>query len=273
MDERERIALLSSIFASSQIGDDAAIIGDMVVSVDAVVEDVHFKRAWLSLHDLGYRATMAALSDIAAMGAQPCGVLSSLSLPAELSDDELRRLAEGQDEAARACGSQVIGGNLTVGDALCIHTTVLGRAEKPLLRRGAQPGDLLLAAGDLGLAARGLRALQEGRDDPDAIAAWRRPTARIREGLAAAAAGAHAAIDVSDGLSLDASRFGLKVIFDDALAEQLAAGPGGEDYALLVAAPAAIDGFRQIGRLEAGTGVFCADRRIEVLGWDHFASG
>jgi thiamine-monophosphate kinase len=309
--ERERIDLLRAIFAGSEgsvlvdIGDDAAVLdprAPVAWSVDAVVEDVHFRREWLSLRDLGFKASMAAASDLAAMGARPLGALASLVLPATFSDADLNELAEGQAEACTALGMRLVGGNLARGPSLSVTTTVLGACGPHVMRRsGAQVGDALYCAGPPGLAAAGLRALQSNRSDPvlaPALAAWRRPIARIAEGLRALPS-AHAAIDVSDGLSLDASRLldgsldgALDVVLEativspelaaaagalgvDALALALA---GGEDYALLVAAPPAttLEGFARVGRFEGGSGNVWLEeagsrRRIEPQGFDHFA--
>ncbi|MBW2454157.1 MAG: thiamine-phosphate kinase [Deltaproteobacteria bacterium] len=326
MNERERIELLRGVLASGAatgggaqalvgIGDDAAVLDlggtRLAWSVDVAVEDVHFRRGWLTLRQLGFKSAMAALSDLAAMAARPCGVLSSLVLPPELSDDELSELAAGQKEACEALGTQVVGGNLARGAALSITTGVLGVVGPHLLeRQGAKPGDRLWAAGPLGLAAAGVAALEGGadRDDPvlaPALAAWRAPQARLDEALAVAAA-AHAGIDVSDGLALDAARLcaptgvegaGLKVVLDAesilgsdlvAAARRLGQDPlelalhGGEDYALLVAAPAGLEvaGLRSIGHFvpaepaEAPVWLL-ADGVAEPVvarGFDHFGS-
>lgn len=296
MNEWERIAALRDIFqadpcpseghVSLGIGDDAAALavdGTLVVSVDAMVEHVHFERAWLSMEDLGYKAAMAALSDLAAMGARPVGSLGSLALPANVSDADLEALARGQQAAMVEVGARVIGGNLARAAELSIHTTVLGATDAPLRRDGARPGDGVFVAGELGLAAAGLRALRDRRDGPEAwVNAWRRPRARIAEGLRAAEV-ASAAIDVSDGLAADvghlATASGLAVVLDrGALFEpslELALY-GGEDYALVITAAAPVPGFRRIGSCEAGTGVWLAHdghrEPLEARGWDHFAA-
>jgi thiamine-monophosphate kinase len=291
--EIERIALLKAIFARARdgielgIGDDAALVrarGSLAVSVDALVEGTHFRRGWLSFEDLGYKATMAALSDLAAMGAEALGVLSALCLPDDVADADLEALARGQAAACDEVGAAVIGGNLARGDRLSITTTVLGEAERPMRRAGARPGDLLLLSGELGLAAAAVRALSRGEAPVrEAASAWRRPRARITDGRRAAAV-AHAAIDVSDGLALDLSRLAeaseVAVVVDAAAI----AGPatldlalhGGEDYALVVASPVPIDGFARIGRCERYEGTRAWLERagelepLEPRGFDHF---
>lgn len=274
------------------IGDDAAVLaGGLVLSVDAQVEHVHFERAWLDDAAIGYRAFVAALSDLAAMGALPRAALSSLILP----DAALATaVAAGQAEAAREYACPVVGGNLSRGDVLSITTTVLGHAEAPLTRGGAQPGHTVFVAGDLGAAAAGLRAhqLQDTRF-ARVRSAWARPTARIAEGIAAARF-ASAAIDLSDGLLQDAGHLaagsGVRLALSRAAlqpfavalhaeAQALVADPwdwvlrGGEDYALLItssgAAPA---GFVAIGTVVAGDGITLDGETVAGAGHDHFAA-
>lgn len=310
--EQERIEKLARLFNASPapyvhvgIGDDAAVLeparGKLVWTVDASVEGVHFRRDFLSFEDIGYRSMMAATSDLAAMGASPRGALSALVLPRELADAELEALARGQDQAARAVGMAVLGGNLARGTELSITTTVLGEAEHPLLREGARPSDVLAVAGPVGMARAGLLALQKGLSSPaleEAIQAWRRPLARMEAGHAAGPV-AHAAIDLSDGLSLDASRLGkasgVGVVLDAAAllaqggeallaaAQALAEDPlelmleGGEDYAVLIACPRerVPAGFAVVGECVEARGLWLRGeggemREIGVRGFDHF---
>jgi len=287
------------------IGDDAAVLlpgtARLVWTIDAAVDGVHFRREWMSLEDVGWRSLMAAASDLAAMGASPRGVLSALVLPPHVDDADLEALARGQAEAARALGTAVLGGNLSGGTELSITTCVLGEATSPILRAGAKEGDVVAISGDVGLSAAGLEALRRDTEVPrlaPAIAAYRRPRALIDRGLAAVGL-AHAAIDLSDGLALDASRLGaesgLAMIFDStSLARALPKAVedaaallsldalelalfGGEDYALLATfAPGALaPDFTPVGRCAAGTGVWLemgdgSRREIEPRGFDHF---
>lgn len=283
--EEQRIDQLAEIFQASDpavtvgIGDDAAVLAPvaapLVWTVDAAVEGTHFRREWLSFEDIGYRSTMAAASDLAAMGAEPLGVLAALVLPDDVGDAELAALARGQHEAATSLGTAVIGGNLARGRELSITTTALGRTPTPLLRRGARPGDALWLIGPVGLAAAGLRLLMAGHPIEDdaaraCVEAWRRPRARIPSGLAMRTA-ATAAVDVSDGLARDVGHLarasGVRAVLDvarleaallTAVADRLGVPPldlalfGGEDYALAFAAPedARVPGALRIGRLE-----------------------
>jgi thiamine-monophosphate kinase len=195
--------------ASHGIGDDAAVLdvpagARLVASTDATVENVHFRRGWLSPREIGFRAATAALSDLAAMAASPLAMLVAMSVPVDWRP-VVGEIADGLGEAARAFGAPITGGNLTGGSELAITVTVLGSAAHVLRRDGAKPGDLLYVTGALGGPGAALRAWDRG-GSPSAEhhARFARPTARIREAAWLAAHGAHAAIDVSDGLFADA---------------------------------------------------------------------
>jgi len=279
LNEREKIdriaALLGAGGARIGIGDDAAVIdhagGPLVLTVDEQVEGTHFERALLSFEDVGYRATMAAASDLAAMGARPLAALAAWVLPKDFADSDVEAIARGQRQACDEIGAKVVGGNLARGPVVSIATTWIGSCESPITRAGAKPGDAVWLCGAVGLAAAGLRALKAGTPAPEEmIRAWRRPRARIAEGLRMSQI-ASACIDVSDGLASDAGHVAraskVRIRFecdfgDDALF-------GGEDYALLCTSSAPIEGFTRVGVVEIGEGVFVGARRIEG-GFDHF---
>lgn len=312
--ELEAVALLERVLSRGRraphvelgIGDDAAVLSfgatRLVWTVDACVEGVHFDRRWLSLEDVGYRSLMAAASDLAAMGAKPVGALAELGLPARFARSSLAAVARGQAAASRAIGCPVIGGNLSRSAELSVVTTVLGSASRPLRRAGARPGDELWLVGDVGKAALGLRLLAAGRRVAsalarEAVAAWRRPIARIAHGRALARV-AHAGIDVSDGLAGDAGHLAresaVRVVIDERAilghvgeafcraAARAGADPlelalsGGEDYALLATGTRRPPFARTVGRVERGDGVWLARPSGEVTrvtrgGFDHFA--
>jgi len=234
------------------IGDDGAVLdvptgSRLVVSTDSTVEDVHFRAAWLTPEEIGWRATMAALSDLAAMGAAPLGVLLALTVP-ERWRVSLGALAEGIGAAASAQGAPIVGGDVTDGDRLALAITVLGHSPRPLSRAGARAGDTLYVTGSLGGPGAALSAWMRGAE-PSAAARARfaHPEARIAAGQWLASQGATAAIDLSDGLggdlahiahasgvlcsiSLDLVPCVAGVSANDALVS-------GEEYELLVAAP------------------------------------
>ena len=320
LSEHERIEVLRGLLSGRPIpgltlgiGDDAAVLSpvaeSLVWTVDAAVEGVHFRFDLLGPRAVGYRATMAAASDLGAMGARPLGLLSSLILPPTFEDEALFELARGQREAAEALGTAVVGGNLARGPSVSITTTALGAASTPLTRSGARAGDELWLCGAVGLAAAGLALLLEGRREPLtpaeglALESFLRPRARIPEGLELAEK-ASAAIDLSDGLAQDlghlvkasgvSARLEPRTLVSEALREvasSLGRDPlrlaleGGEDYALLFSAPpgAGLEGdprWSKIGSLhpcEAGPPLALAqeDGDLQVLrtkGWDHFRS-
>ncbi|HEX2880570.1 MAG TPA: thiamine-phosphate kinase [Polyangiaceae bacterium] len=288
------------------IGDDAAVLqvgtARLVWTVDACVEDVHFQRSWLTLSELGARATHAAASDLAAMGAVPLAMLANLALPPGFSRAELKLLAKGQARAARELGCPVVGGNLTRADTLSITTTVLGTARKPLRRDGAQVGDELWLFGKLGVARAGLLSLLRGsrvRSNAlkECVTAWRKPRALLTAGRSLVGR-AHATLDISDGLSEDAGRLaaasGVKLVVDEPaflralpaalhrVARELGETPldlalaGGEDYALLATGPRRKrpKGVAVIGEVRSGRGVVLRsngrERPISQRGFDHF---
>ena len=234
------------------IGDDAAILdvpaGErLVVSTDASVEDVHFRREWLSAEEVGARATAAALCDLAAMAATPRGLLLALGLPDRWRGD-IDALARGVGNVAASAGCAIIGGNITKAGELSLTVTVLGSAKRPVTRDGAVADDDLYVTGSLGGSGAALRSLLAGEaPQPAHRARFAAPVPRLRESVWLAARGAHAAIDISDGLLGDATHLarasGVSLALDErtiplfpgvSVEDALASG---EEYELLVAMP------------------------------------
>jgi thiamine-monophosphate kinase len=267
-------------------GDDAAVTvpgGATATSVDALVEGVHFRRETASLRQIGRKAISTALSDLAAMGAEPGEAYVVLGAPEEIGEAELLELGEGLAEVARETGTTLAGGDISRAPALTLAVTVVGHAPRPedfVTRAGARPGDVLVVTGRLGGAAAGLLLLEEAElgvlDLADADALRRRqldPTPRLAAGRALAEAGATAMIDISDGLAGDAGHIAaaggaLLVIDAEALpiapgveAVAAAAGrdplelavSGGEDYELLAALPPAAVASARNALAAAGT--------------------
>lgn len=290
------------------IGDDCAVLarpsGDLVWTVDAHVDAVHFRRTWLMYEDVGFRSYAAAASDVVAMGALPIAALSALTLDPAVSDDDVVALARGQRQASELASAPVVGGNLSRGATFSVTTTVLGRVlgARAVERGGARPGDRLFLTGPVGLAGLGLRALEGGLSEDsrlrDVVDAFRRP--RVRYDLAAAVSRASSAVDVSDGLAIDAGRLaaasGVSIVFRAADVLALGGLPllsgaarfgvdplacalrGGEDYVVLGTLPPgepSPTGLVLVGEVRAGEGVF-VDRggeldRVDAVGHDHFA--
>ncbi|HEX2721721.1 MAG TPA: thiamine-phosphate kinase [Gemmatimonadaceae bacterium] len=190
------------------IGDDAAVITTLgeralIVSTDTSVENVHFRREWLSPQEIGYRAVAAALSDVAAMGAEPLGILACLAFPKEWRS-RLDALGDGIGEAAALARAPIIGGDMSRASELSLTISVLGTARDVLFRTSARPGDRIYMTGELGGSLAALEEFQAGRDPaPDHRARFAHPVPRIREAAWLAEQGAAAAIDVSDCLAAD----------------------------------------------------------------------
>ncbi len=291
-------------------GDDAAVVaatdGRVVATTDVLVEGRDFRRDWSSAQDVGFKAAAQNLADVAAMGAVPTALLVALVAPGDLPVAWVLGLAQGLAAACEGTGAGVVGGDLSSGDAISVAVTALGdlRGRPPVLRSGAVPGQDVAHAGVIGRSAGGLAALLAcGADDAarrfaGLVADHRRPHPPYRRGPEAAAAGATAMLDVSDGLLRDAGRIavasGVVVDLDEAAlrpyadrlaraAGALGADPwdwvlgGGEDHGLLAAfAPGtAPPGFTVLGRTlalgDAGPSVLLDGRApTSAPGWDHF---
>ncbi|WP_424211586.1 thiamine-phosphate kinase [Streptomyces sp. BI20] len=191
-------------------GDDAAVVSApdrrVVASTDILIEGRHFRRDWSTAYDVGRKAAAQNLADIAAMGAVPTALLLGLVLPAELPAAWPTELMDGLRDECQVAGAAVVGGDVVRGDTITVSITALGdlRGHEPVLRSGARPGDVVAVTGWLGWSAAGLAILQRGFRSPRAfVEAHRRPEPPYHAGPAAAALGATAMTDVSDGLVAD----------------------------------------------------------------------
>jgi thiamine-monophosphate kinase len=250
---------------AEQIEDDAAELEPgLVVTQDSLVEGVHFRLDWLSWQELGFRAAAVNISDLAASGARPEALLVSLGLPGETELDDVLSLYVGIAEA----GVPVRGGDTAEAASVFVSVTAIGRAQRVPGRSGAEPGDELVVTGSLGAAGA---AFREQR--------FACPPLRVDEGVELAR-DAHAMLDLSDGLALDAghiaARSGCRLVIE---LEQVPLAPGathedlafGEDYELLAATPDPGE-FTVIGRCEPGSGVEIRKegRLVALSGWEHF---
>jgi thiamine-monophosphate kinase len=244
--------------------DAATLDGGVVVTQDALVEGVHFRLDWISWRDLGWRAAAVNLSDLAASGADPEGLIVTLAAPPETAVEDVVELYEGIAET----GVPVLGGDTTRAAELVLSVTAVGRSERVPGRAGARPGDALVVTGALGGAGAAFRH--------DSFV---RPPLRLGEGKELGAH-AHALLDVSDGLGVDAAhiaeRSRCRVVIElerVPLADgaELADVGFGEDYELL-AAVAQPTRFAEIGRCEEGSGVELTlnGEPYELGGWEHF---
>ncbi len=259
-------------------GDDGAVLAlkpPLVASLDVLVEGVHFRRDWSPARDVGRKAVAVNVSDIEAMGARAIALVVGFSAPPSLELSWALEFAAGLTEEAAAAGASLIGGDVTRARDITISVTVLGTLDGrgPVLRSGARSGDVVAVRGRLGWAAAGLVVLGRGFRSPRVVVeAHRVPQVSYGAGAAAAAAGATAMIDVSDGLLADlghlATASGVTVDLDRAafpIAEPLQAVAaatgtdpyalvltGGEDHALAATftdAAAVPDGWSVVGRV------------------------
>lgn len=292
------------------VGDDAAVLaptgGELVITTDVLVEGVHFTRRSTGGRDVGHKAIVVNVSDIAAMGGSPRSAVCALVLPPDVEAAWVMELFGGMREACDEYALWLVGGDLSRGREASIAVTVTGEVApgKAVLRSGARLGDRVVVTGELGGSAAGLR-LSDATTTPNEqqlalVRRHLRPTARVGEGGVLASHGATAMMDVSDGLAIDLSRLGrasgvgARVALDDV---PIAAGAtlgdalgGGEDYELLATLPgdAAVEASRselreafgvpltEIGRIVDGEGLTAieadgTEHRLEPSGWDHFS--
>ncbi|HXN75079.1 MAG TPA: thiamine-phosphate kinase [Gemmatimonadaceae bacterium] len=293
-----RILLAEWGKAAQRIGDDAAVLdvplGErLVVSTDTSVEGIHFLRDWLNSFEIGYRATAASLSDLAAMAARPLGILIALTLP-EGNKQEAREIATGIREGASAVLCPIVGGDLSAGKDLSLTITALGSAARPLVRSGATVGQRVYVTGRLGGPAAAVRAWRAGKEPTESDRArFANPVPRIEPAIGLAARGATSGIDISDGLMADVGHISAasKVCIEiDAEripcvngVTPLEAANSGEEYEIVVTA-AEIDNrqfseefgldLTEIGRVVAGSpGIVLMHGGARVTtppGFDHF---
>lgn len=287
-------------------GDDAAVLpapdGRVVASTDLLVEGRHFRRDWSSASDIGAKAAAQNLADIAAMGALPRALLFGLAIPGDLPVQWVLEVTKGLVAECERGGATIAGGDVTSADIVMLAITALGdlAGRRPVTRAGARPGDQVAVCGRLGWSAAGLSLLQAGNAGAQQgelaglVRAHQRPRPDYPAGPLAAAAGATAMIDVSDGLVQDlghvADASGVRIELETAclpvapalLAAAGALGAdwrpwvlaGGEDHAFAATFGAEAelpDGWAVIGKVGPGEGVLVDSAAWNAPGgWDHF---
>jgi thiamine-monophosphate kinase len=288
-------------------GDDSAVISApdarFTVTTDTLIEGHDFKLEWSTAYDLGWKAVASNIADVAAMGAVPTALVVTLSVPGSTLVTWLEHFADGLKAAciSLAPGCGVVGGDLASSDQVMISVAAHGSLEgrEPVLRSGAQIGDVVAVGGTLGRAAAGLALLASG--NRDAISAYdelvniqRRPNPPIRAGVEAAIAGATSMLDLSDGLARDSARIakasdvtiqidpmnlqGFEAVLEEA-ARAIDANPsdwvigGGEDHSLLATFPAGSTlprAFKPIGVVlpKGPAPVMLGAQPLPERGWD-----
>jgi thiamine-monophosphate kinase len=265
-----------------------------------MVQGRHWRDHWSSARDVGRKAVAAAVADLEAVGARPVALVLALSLPPATPAEWVEELSGGVREECQRASVLLLGGDTTAADQVVLTATVVGdlQGRAPVPRSGARPGDVVAVCGRLGFAAAGLAVLLRGFRSPAAVVnAHRVPEPPYGQGRVAAAAGATAMVDVSDGLLADlghiARASGVRIdldpsAFDIAEPQRAVAGAiggrdplgfiltGGDDHALAATfAPGDVpDGWRVVGRVAAGEPVVLVGGQAweGPAGWEHFSS-
>ncbi len=234
MNKIDKEQYLINNLSSKYIGDDAAVVGDILYSMDAFFEDVHFKREWMSMSQIGRKSMLVNLSDAIAMNAKPQYALVTVSIPDDMTHAQIDELTKSMQNTAKEYGCEIIGGDTIGGDKLHLSITIISKSDKPLLRTTLQEGDLLAYTGVLGESKRDLDTLFRG----EKIASNSRfyePILRA-EFIAKAREYLSAGMDISDGLFcdtnklLDINKYGFELLLD--IDDNI--GLSGEEYEMLL---------------------------------------
>jgi len=289
-------------------GDDCGVFSDYVITMDSMVEGVHFRREWMSAADIGFRAVALNMSDIAAMGAMPHMLLVDLAVPADEDPAFLIDLGRGMSLLADYHNVYLMGGNVTTSmSGISVTITMIGRAGRRILQRnGASPGDIILVTGPLGRSEVGRMVLQDGLDPalyPESVARFRRPVPRVDLSQPLSeTTGVTACIDISDGLLADlghlceASNIGASLELDrlpvhkEVYSHETASGrdpllaslTGGEEYELIITARPDVSGMLESDHGLFRVGMVTREKGLSatmngkpfdlplVRGWTHF---
>lgn len=282
--EGQYLATLAHIFSTSDprvevgIGDDAAVVSAITASLalatDMAVEGVHFTREWSNLFDIGGKVAAANLADIVAMGGVARYLLVAAAIPAEMTLDEVSELARGIQSEASKVGAHVVGGDLTRSPLLTIAISVFGEVNKPFLRSGAQPGDVVAVSALPGASARGLEDIKKGLATADAQL-HRYPSVDYEKIKNLDPDVVHALTDVSDGLVSELE--GIAKASDVAIAltsSTTTRNPdvlhGGEDHVFVGTFSSCPQDWIEIGQVRSGSGVTLDGENIEHQGFTHF---
>ena len=233
--------------SSPYIGDDGAIVGDKIYSMDAFFEGVHFRREWMSLKQIARKAMLINISDAVAMDAKPLYALVTLSLPSDIEEVEIDEIVTSIDETAKEFGCEIIGGDTIGGERLNFSITIISMSKNPLTRKGLKEGNFLAYTGHLGESKRDLNQLFRGEEIAD-DSRFIEPILR-QEFITKARPYLSVGMDISDGLFCDTNKLldynsiGFESTVD--IADEI--GSSGEEYEMLI-------GF-DVNRLDAILGI------------------
>lgn len=197
-------AYFISCFSSKHIGDDGAVVGSQAYSKDLFCEDIHFKRAWMSLEAIAQKSMLVNISDAIAMNAKPKLAMIGIVIPKDFTLAQLEALSIGFEKTAKAYGIDIIGGDTTAGKKLMISVSIVSEVQKPIYRKDAKIGDLVAYTGRLGESKKGLTRLLRG-GTLSKRSRFITPVLK-KDFFYKASKYIHAGLDISDGLSKDLSR-------------------------------------------------------------------
>ena len=241
---------LISNFKSSKIGDDGAVVGQLVYSKDLFCEDIHFKLSWMSLKLIARKSMLVNISDAIAMNAKPQYALIGLVIPSYFSLAQIKELSLGFKEIAKQFGLEIIGGDTTSGKKLMISITIISKTKKPIYRKGMKNGDLIAYTGKLGNSKKELTKLLRG-GKINSKSRFVAPNLKA-DFFYEASKYINAGLDISDGLSKDLSRlcrssgkFGVK--FSKNISKKILCS--GEEYEILFSfAPKRLEKIKSIAK-------------------------
>jgi len=228
---------LISKISSSYVGDDGAVVGNRVYSMDAFFEGIHFKREWMTLTQIARKAMLVNLSDAIAMNAKPLYALVTLSLPKDISLENIDEIVTSLHTVASEYGCEIIGGDTIAGERLDFSITIISQSDHPLRRKGLEIGDFLAYTGTLGESKRDLERLFRGEEiahDSKFI----EPRLR-REFIEKSRSYLRTGMDISDGLFCDTNKMLAINNKGFELTEEISdeVGTSGEEYEMLVGVP------------------------------------
>lgn len=261
MKEEEFLSVIKSVIGDKYIGDDCAYLKDLglVVSQDSLVEDVHFKRSYITPFQLGYKSAMVNISDIAASGGGSKYITVALSLPKDITSDFVKEFYQGFNSALSECGDiEIIGGDITGADKIMISVTIIGidKNRRISSRAGAHSGQVVVTSGTHGSSSGGLKLLLNGEMNQKLVDSHLHPVAQVEfaKNISENIKEDYAMMDSSDGLAdalikiAQASEKTLivdfdKVKYDNELKECFPSDYkdlilyGGEDYQIVATIP------------------------------------
>ncbi len=286
------------------IGDDAAVVklngSYQIITSDALVENFHYKREWIDripelYYYLGRKLLSISISDVASMGGTPEFAIVNSGVSNQSEENLLESLYDGLSDACKDYNVSIIGGDTVASETEFFDSTLTGKSKGYMLRSSAKPNDLVAVTGTFGDSRAGLEILLENRPiDNYLIERFLNPSARVEEGKEALCFGVQSGTDVSDGLIFnlytisESSKVKIEIFSDRIpLSERLISYAGnwekalqyalfgGEDYELIITFPENLldnvekIGFKVIGVVSEGSGVFVDGKMVQKIGFDH----